>query len=241
MSAEQFRHGADLQGLVRPICPAPPDVPAGTPPQRSAGPPTVLALGEHESTRPHRLAALRTGRGMADHAAHPNERRPCSRAALQHDLFVPKHASDCATCGQTGRDLGGPSASVSDCAPWYGTVVAQLDTQPIPTPRMTRTADGPPGARGTCTWTPQLGRTKPAGFEPASSRFWRPRATTSALRLHPTGILVPLAMREAYGRSSAGPTHAFQLCWRGGGLRAAAFTCVHGRLAINPVSAPGLV
>lgn len=106
-----------------------------------------------------------------------------------------------------------PRASVID-APWYGTVVAQLDTQLIPTPRMTRTADGPLGALGACSWTPQLGRTKPTGFEPASSRFWRPRATTSALRLRPTGILVPPPMREAYWRSSAGPPHARALFGR---------------------------
>src|SRR5690606_35904716 len=39
------------------------------------------------------------------------------------------------------------------------------------------------------------GRTQPTGFEPASSRFWRPRATTSALRLRPAEILA--------GRASA--------------------------------------
>lgn len=46
------------------------------------------------------------------------------------------------------------------------------------------------------------GGAKPAGFEPASSRFWRPRATTSALRLRLAGILASLASRKTCGRYS---------------------------------------
>lgn len=47
----------------------------------------------------------------------------------------------------------------------------------------------PSGRRAPTEWDNKpmsgAGRAEPTGFEPASSRFWRPRATTSALRLRP--------------------------------------------------------
>lgn len=62
MSAEQFQYRADLERFVRPISPAPPDVPTAAPPQRRAGPPAiVLPLRENEAAGSHGLAALGTG------------------------------------------------------------------------------------------------------------------------------------------------------------------------------------
>ncbi|RZU34729.1 hypothetical protein EV284_4329 [Streptomyces sp. BK022] len=72
MSAEQFRYWADLEGIVRPVRPAPPDVPTAAPPQRPAGPPAiVLPLRENEAAGPHGLAALGTGSDIV-HTAHLN-------------------------------------------------------------------------------------------------------------------------------------------------------------------------
>jgi hypothetical protein len=66
MSAEQLWHWAGIQSLIGPVGPAPPDMPTGTPPQRSAGPPAVfLPPGQYEATGLHGLAAVRTGRGGA--------------------------------------------------------------------------------------------------------------------------------------------------------------------------------
>lgn len=61
-----------------------------------------------------------------------------------------------------------------------------------------------------------VGKAEPAGFEPASSRFWRPRATTSALRFRPVRHLrdpaaaaIPsptvLATRPAAGQADGWP------------------------------------
>lgn len=73
MSAEELRHGAGLQRLIRPVGPVPPDMPTATSPQRPAGPPAiVLPPGENEATRLHGLAALGTGRGVVGHTAHLN-------------------------------------------------------------------------------------------------------------------------------------------------------------------------
>lgn len=61
MSAEQLGHRAGLQRLLRMVGPAPPDMPTGTPPQRPAGPPTiVLPIDEDEAAELHGLAALGT-------------------------------------------------------------------------------------------------------------------------------------------------------------------------------------
>lgn len=69
MSETQLREGADLQRLIRPVGPAPVDMPTGTPPQRLAGSPAiVLPLAEDEAAEPHGLAARGTGGGFGGHA-----------------------------------------------------------------------------------------------------------------------------------------------------------------------------
>jgi hypothetical protein len=81
VSAEQLWHWAGIQSLIRPVGPAPPDMPTCTPPQRSAGPAAVvLPPGQYEATGLHGLAAVRTGRGVVAHAAHPKGATAASRS-----------------------------------------------------------------------------------------------------------------------------------------------------------------
>jgi hypothetical protein len=69
-----------FQRFVRPVGPAPPDMPTGTPPYRPAGPPViVLPLREDEAAGLHGPAALGTGRGVG-HAAHSNGATSSSRS-----------------------------------------------------------------------------------------------------------------------------------------------------------------
>jgi hypothetical protein len=55
---------------------------------------------------------------------------PSVLARMWHDRFSSRSNENAsATCGHTARDLGGSSAGVRRCAPRYGAVVAQSDTQ----------------------------------------------------------------------------------------------------------------
>ncbi len=105
MSAEELRHGAGLQRLIRPVGPVPPDMPTATPPQRPAGPPAiVLPPGEDEATRLHGLAALGTGRGVVGHAAHLNGATASSRSHCGECLTSsPMYLSPAATVRRRPR------------------------------------------------------------------------------------------------------------------------------------------
>lgn len=81
--SEQLWRWADIQSLIRPVGPAPPDMPTGTPPQRSAGPPAVvLPPRQCEATGLHGLATARTGQGVVAHTAHPSGATALSRSNL---------------------------------------------------------------------------------------------------------------------------------------------------------------
>ena len=85
MSAEQPWYRADLQRLIRPVGPVPPEVPPGAPPQRAAGAPVVVfSAGEHETTELHGLAALGAVRGVAGHVAHLIGGRSGRRAGMRY-------------------------------------------------------------------------------------------------------------------------------------------------------------
>ncbi|WP_425444708.1 tyrosine-type recombinase/integrase [Streptomyces phaeoluteigriseus] len=72
MSETQLEEGANLQRLIRPVGPAPPDMPTGTPPQRPTSPPGILLpLGEDEAAGLHGLAALGACRSLAGPCGTP--------------------------------------------------------------------------------------------------------------------------------------------------------------------------